>query len=182
MKVYKIISRIGIVIILLLAILSGSIMLDVYKNNRNDPSSLVDQDSDIFIDKNTLIRQEIFYTLSKRVVSTTKGADQELYGKSLAQLEELGWNAFRSSGGQIILFKEVEALSPEDEEKCHLKVHNGKLAIYAGPSTAQGPLLNDLGINPDYLDESWQSLLEQGGIDFANLDELFMALESLDEY
>lgn len=184
MQEKRILSQLGLVFLMLLLLLGGSILLEIGGNlqESTEPSSPAGQESDIFIDKNTMIKQDIYYIQSRRVVTEHKIADSELHGKNQKQIEDLGWNVFRGEGGQIVIFKEVNALTPEDAEKRHLKLHYGKLAVFAGPSTAQGPLLQELGINPMYLHQDWQDALGQGGIDFENNEELLTALESLDEY
>ncbi len=180
----RILSGIGITFIMLLLILAGSIIMDIYLNGKpgEHPSSPVGQAQDIFIDKNTLIRQDIYYLQSRRTISEIIPAPGELQGKNQAEIEALGWNIFQAEGGQIVIYKETDALTPEDAPKRHLKLYRGKLAAFAGPSTARGPLLEELGIEPDYLSADWQEELNSGGIDFESPEDLLTALESLDEY
>ena len=185
MKVLKIFAIAALVLILTGVFTAVFIWQDIRQNQKNTPETptlVAGQTSDIFIDAHTIVREEIYYTLSRRVISTAKLADAALYGKNLAQLNALGWDAFRNENGQIVLFKEVPSLSPADENKRHLKARLGKLAVFAGPSNAQGPLLEELTINPALLGPFWQEQLNRGGLDFATNEELLTALEGLDEY
>jgi hypothetical protein len=177
----KIIYRLFLLIAATMLFLAGGMAWDIHKGLRENPHSPAEIKNDVFIDRNTIIRREIFYTLSQRTVSSVKAADEELYGKNAADLKALGWNSFRSGAGQVVLYKEENALSPQDEIKRHIKLYPDKVVVYAGPSSADGAMLYQLNIKIADLPANMLERLTKG-IDFADENELHIFLENLDEY
>ncbi len=66
----------------------------------------------------------------------------------------------------------------KQDEIRFLRLEDGKLVVYDGENN----LLDTLDYDVLVLPQTWQQQLQNGGISFANEEELLSALDSLDEY
>lgn len=175
----KLISYMLVVFILLTAVLSAQIFME---NNNKPEASPAGQEEIRAISRETKIRKEIYYSRCHHLVSEIITGDTEFAGKSFAEIENEGWSVFWADDGKVVVFQELDELCPDDADKRHLGIYEGNVAIYAGPSDCDGELIEALDIKVESLYPQWREMLSSGGIDFASEEELFAALESLDEF
>jgi len=175
----KLISYMLVVFILLTAALCAQLFMG---NNNTPEASPTGQEEIRAISQETKVRKEIYYSRCHHLVSEIITGDTEFAGKSFEEIENEGWSVFWADDGKVVVFRELEELCPDDAVKRHLGVYEGYVAIYAGPSDCDGELIEALNIKVESLYPQWQEMLISGGIDFTSEEELFVALESLDEF
>ncbi|MBQ3112594.1 MAG: hypothetical protein IJO80_01430 [Firmicutes bacterium] len=96
----------------------------------------------------------------------------------------VGWQ-LDMAGGSASLSEQLEGLCPACSAMLHLRLYQGQLCVFAGPAaafdgTAQ-PLLR-LSLSPAQLPPELQAELSRGAIEFTDAEQLYSALDSLDEY
>ncbi len=180
-KFFHKLGKFSLFLVLLLFILLASILFDIF-HDRSDSSLPTQQEDTVYIDSQTPVQQEIYYRQCLHMITTDLGTNSPWVGKTFAEIQGLGWNSFRAEDGQVVLFQQKDSLCPADAVKRHIGIHQGALAIFAGPTNCQGPLLENLGIDPLALNDDMQRQLAAGGIDFANEEDMLSLLENLDEF
>ena len=178
--------KVGIFVLLVLVLAAAGILSDIYLRDPQaedtSPLSTVDNSQITYIEKNTPVIEEIYYRKSQYLSRQTVIGDSKFAEKSFSEIRGEGWDISWSKDGNIIAFIELNELCPEDAVKRHLGVFGGEVAVFAGPSSADGEMLEILGIRLEDLYPDWQQKLASGGMDFENNEDLLNALESLDEF
>jgi len=178
--------KVGIFVLLVLVLATVGVLSDIYlrdpQTDDTSPLSTVDNAQITYIEKGTPVIEEIYYRKSHYLSRQTVTGDSRFAEKSFSELRGEGWDISWSKDGNIIAFMELDELCPEDAVKRHLGVYGGEVAVFAGPSGADGEILEILGIRLEDLYPDWQEKLANGGMDFENNEELLNALESLDEF
>ncbi|MCI8336794.1 MAG: hypothetical protein HFI72_06525 [Peptococcaceae bacterium] len=127
------------------------------------------------------VEERIFYTKCQHLV--TEVNENQLYvGLNALDLEKQGWQVTPKNDDVWWLYREEAALCSEDMQKRSIRKNGDKLSVYTGPVGTEGDILFDLNYADEMLPENWRQQLETGGINFADENVLFSALESLDEY
>lgn len=134
----------------------------------------------------TSVKEEIFYQKCRHLVARYVFSSETSIGLSEQVLEQHytraeGWSR-NQTGNEIVFYREVDDICPEDSEKRHLGALGENVAIYAGPIGVDGPLIERLNIRIDRLPLEWQEKVIKGELDFSSEKELLEALDSIDEY
>ncbi len=126
-------------------------------------------------------RQEIYYRGCRHLVTKEIDLSVVYPGKSVEDLEAMGWQVDSSNPEKIILRRDDDGLCPNDEVYRRIASVESGIAIFAGPIGTDGPLLQTINLDVRQLPEDWQQKLQEGGIEFASEAELISALDSLEE-
>ena len=145
------------------------------------PSIPAQREDGNYIYPQTMVRREVYYSACRHLDSHAATGQKEFVNKTFAEIAEDGWYVFWAEGGGAVAFRESGQLCPNDADKSHLALHQGKLAVFAGPIGTNGEPLEIISINPSALPSIWQQKLANGGIEFKSREELLSALESMDE-
>lgn len=154
----------------------------LFLNKEKEPGLETEQKiAEKIIQQRDNVLEKIFYKKCQHLV--TQVQENQIYtGLGVVDLEKQGWQVTAKDDHTWWLYREEDALCPEDIEKRSIRKNGGQLGVYTGPVGAQGDLLFSLEYREEMLPENWQRQIETGGIDFADENILFSALESLDEY
>lgn len=127
------------------------------------------------------VKVEQYFSGCHHLRSDIIEADIRFADKSFDELSIDGWYVFHGQDGIVCAYSEEEGLCPEDNEKFHFRKYDEGLVIIHGPVGYDGAVEGRIKIDIKKLPQLWQQMLEHGGVEFANRDELIVALESLDE-
>jgi len=127
------------------------------------------------------VKVEQYFEGCHHLRSDIREADRRFADKSFDELSLEGWYVFHGEGGIVCAYSEEEGLCPEDNEKYHFRKYDEGLVIIHGPVGYDGAVEGRIKIDIAKLPQLWQQMLEHGGVEFANREELIIALESLDE-
>jgi len=110
-----------------------------------------------------------------------------LLGKDMTALARIypkneGWSLQLERSNTVHLRHRLEGLCPADDQKRHLSVINGYLAIYKGPAGLNGGLVRITSTPLKTLPPYIQDRIRGGTMEFTNEDELMQALDSFDEF
>ncbi len=113
----------------------------------------------------------------------TEPEDRSAYlGKSEAELKAMGISCSRTESGALLLSCREAGLCPRDAEMRHIEVRNEMLAVCTGGAGTTGEVLYFLPVTIDRLPAEWQARIRENSLEFASEDELFEALDNLDEF
>jgi len=153
--------------------------LTVYEVSKQHMPAEINYDEYIF--SQTSVRKEVYYTVCRHLESVSAVGDSDLAEKTFDQLREDGWYVFRDDNNHVVVFKESAEYCPNDADKSHLAIRDGKLILFNGSIASPGELLEIIDVALEKLPSAWQRRLETGGIEFQSEEEMLSALENLDE-
>lgn len=90
-----------------------------------------------YINKTTPVIIQTYYKKSNKLKQDVISMPESFVGLSIQEFRSIakGWEIKEYSPGKImILYKSLEKLAPEDREKMHLGIKNGRVAIFYGES------------------------------------------------
>lgn len=133
-----------------------------------------------------VVLEKLFTRCNHRIISEFADKNQ-IVGKTLKELSgeyahTHGYLISAGSDGSVTVSERLDALCSDCEQKRHLVVKDGKLAVYKGPTGYERELLTITGIEFGRLPAQVQRDIQQGKLEFKDQDELNYGLESLDEY
>lgn len=182
--------------ILLILVLGASFMLGLLASNYQDiiekfyrqPSMKVSSQQISRVTSKTPVILETAYTKCRHIVISKYEEQDQLVGKSLAEIQQeltykdgyLLW--VNEEDGGLVIHHRIEDWCPDDQERVHLGLFKGHVAVFRGPTGMDQELLRVTGIRGEDLPEKLRQDLESGILEYDGEDEANFVLENLDEY
>jgi hypothetical protein len=133
-----------------------------------------------YIDQQIPLVLEVYYIGSNRLLQEVTLMPEAFTGLSVNELKNIAgdWEVKNYRPGKALtLYKKIDDLSPEDKEKLHLGIKDGKVAIFYG-DPGSGYLKKMTGIIVEELPIEEQKNLEKG-ITVNSREELYSILDGL---
>ena len=146
---------------------------------KTEEAALVSSETSVIVEK--------AYSKCRHVIISGYEKPNELVGKTLAQIQQEftyknGYLVWFNEDGCLVIHQRIEDWCPDDQERVHLGLFKGHVAVFKGPSDCSEELLRVTGIRAELLPDKLRQDLEAGILEYSDEDEANFALENLDEY
>jgi hypothetical protein len=135
----------------------------------------------------TPIIMEKAYSKCRHMITSGYEEPLELMGKTVAAIQQEftykdGYMVWFTEDGSLMIHQRIEGWCPDDQERVHLGIFKGHVAVFRGPSGFDEEVLRVTGIRTELLPETLRQDLEAGILEYSSEDEANFVLENLDEY
>ncbi len=172
----------GFLIVLIALFLITTAAIEYFMPTQDSPTEPTGSSDIFYVNQDTIVQEEIYYRYCQHLKVKEYQGDPRFSNKTFEEISKGGWSVFWGEDNKVVVFKEVDQLCPDDEDKRHIALYEDQLAIFAGPVGSKGQPIEILSIDINKLEPELQEQIKNGGIDFSNQEELYEAMENFDEY
>ena len=130
----------------------------------------------------TYVEKNIEYKGCGHTDTSLLQGDGRFVDKSFSQLESEGWEVSKIGSNKVRVTMAADGFCDVDSQKRTLRLTEKGVGVYEGPKDKDGQLLNEMVLDTNQLPSDLLSMLKEGGVEFANEEELLETLDTLDEY
>lgn len=144
------------------------------------PADVVKTEEQIY--QATYVERLLKYEDCGHTESDLLHGDARFVGKTFSQLEAEGWRVAKVDTNKVRIYREARGLCEADQSKRTVRLTEKGIAVYEGPKDAIGSLLTEMPLEKTALPAEIRNQLAGEGMEFANEEELWETLDSLDEF
>lgn len=153
----------------------------------HEPFRKIKPETGLRVTPETPIIMEKTYSKCRHKITSGYERPEELVGRTLDQLQQEftykgGYLLWFDEDGSLVIHQQIDDWCPDDQERVHLGLFKGQVAVFKGPKGFSDELLRVTGIRAELLPEQLLQDLEAGILEYTDEDEANFVLENLDEY
>jgi len=176
--------------LLIIGLVAGVFASTYYHNSDMDrkeqrPVLGVEENPQIIKESTNIVYEQTFTKCGHTVISEFANR-QSVLGKTKTELDKMflvqeGFT-LQWKENELVIKQTVDDWCQSDKQKLRLKIYQGYVAVYQGPTPQHDVLIRVTRLNVQLLPDSLVKSIKENQYEFSNEMELNDALENFDEY